>query len=245
MSRFTFPTLTELQENYHALVNNVIAKHQVESPDKLPTSRKAQLEKIERALHQAESLTVKLFDNDQERLEQFQSATVLGVYLDIKQGIKNSYENSYSGALLNYIPYSGGQYTNPQNDALYSEIDTAIGVTDENVLDDEAIKNIRLVHQANQTKHAINAFDSSKLKPTTTKDSGWVKDQRDTTLNEFMAFDQSQLKTPAVEDNAWKKTAEAKNLSQIKLFDHSNLNKTETRESGLVFTGDLPQMPKY
>lgn len=228
MSRFTFPTLSELQDKYFTLVNKLLEKHLVDNVEQLPANRQTQLSKIEKALHQAESLNVQNFGNNQKQFEQHQSATVLGAYLEIKQEIRQEYSNSYTATLFSFAPSSvSNKFINPESSALYSEIDNAMGVTAENELDKQTLQHIQMVHLANQAETAVSSLNIARL------------------AKEGIENAEINLKKTDTKIGTWDKNPKDQILDGIRLFDNKNLKNTETRESGLVFEGNLPHMPRF
>ncbi len=131
MPGFTFPKLEVLKNNYSELVGKLLEKHQIEDVNLLPQHRQAQLARIEAALHEAEEI------NSPFNTEQCKSAVVLGVYLEIKEEIESSYTTGLTAALFRTNRFTAG-LTDPARSGLYEEIDSAMGVSEENPLDEES-----------------------------------------------------------------------------------------------------------
>ncbi|QDP72482.1 hypothetical protein FOG18_07895 [Legionella israelensis] len=214
MPGFTFLKLETLQEKYFELTAKLMKKHNTDDVNNLPEHRQAQLARIEEALHQAEDLKPVLFNN-QEELEQYQSAIVLRTYLDIKKEIetKEYYTEGYTAAVLKKIPFASN-LTDPSRSELYKDIDVAMGVSEENSLDEEALK---LIKDAHSTARSINIYKNEVLPK----------------ISENLVGGLRHVEAGST------KPAQLETYRAVETFDKEKLKKAETRESTFNYQGEV------
>ncbi|QBR84411.1 hypothetical protein E3983_08575 [Legionella israelensis] len=255
MPGFTFLKLETLQEKYFELTAKLMKKHNTDDVNNLPEHRQAQLARIEEALHQAEDLKPALFNN-QEELEQYQSAIVLRTYLDIKKEIetKEYYTEGYTAAVLKKIPFASN-LTDPSRSELYKDIDVAMGVSEENSLDEEALHIINEVHSTIRLNQAplpkIRNLYETGILPGITENSLKVlhhveadsikpkQDVPDQIKDQIKTFDKNTLSGIETKEGTWEKNDLDQTKDTIKVFDKSNLKKTDTRESTFDYQNEV------
>jgi len=224
MPGFTFPKLEALKNNYSELVNKLLEKHHILDVNLLPQHRQAQLARIEAALHEAEEIKQPF------NTEQCKSAVVLGVYLEIKDEIESSYTTGFTAALLRTNRFTEG-LTDPARSGLYEEINSAMGVSEENPLDEESRQMIMEIHN--------NVKDHKGILPE-------IKNSYESDILSQLVNNSNELKPVKISESRINGVmyAQEKVNDSLKDFDKQKLNKTDTRESQLFFEGVLKQYPK-
>ncbi|MDI9819730.1 MULTISPECIES: hypothetical protein [unclassified Legionella] len=247
MPGFTFPKLEVLEANLTALTKKLLDAHGVGEVSKLPTHRQKHLAKIETALHTAEDLQPALFNN-QEELETYQAAIVLDTYLAIKKEIETDeyYTEGYRAKVLKKIPIAS-RWTDPSRSVLYNNLKEAMGVSEKNPLDEEALKIIQEVHStlvlnqnplpkiknlyangilpeiAQNVVNKLQHVEADSIKP--------VQAPFDQVTDQIKSFSRDTLRNTATKQDTWTKDDLDQTKDAIRAFNQAKLKKVETKES--------------
>lgn len=181
MPSFTLPSIEELQKNWVTVVEKMVNKYSPKDQNDadIPVHRLNQIKAIQKAFDAAEKLPQKDSQMYQVMAQNqiaanAQSLIIIGAMLEIQRQIQVKEFNSLTSKALSFVPYL--KMGKVEGSELYSGLTAAMGVSAENVLDDDTRADAQryyqqFVAQTNthaKTMQAIQTFDRANLETTAT-----------------------------------------------------------------------------